>query len=191
MAVPLDRLRGSGLLGDGTSSNGPRPRSGHTRGGTRTGGTGSRGRRRTDGRTRRNHRLVGPVGASLALVVVRILDVAGVDVIFVVVWLGFVGPCLAENFTPERIREERFDIRRVGCDHQVQKVGGRSVVGDQVRCGFGDTQVKDLDRAGTFAGGHFAGALGNLLGIVRAGYQNADRTVENLIHPVQHQILVV
>ena len=65
------------------------------------------------------------------------------------------------------------------------------MVGDQVRGCLGDAQVKDLDCARPLTGGNFTGALGNLLGIVRAGNQNADRPVENLVHPVQHQILVV
>ena len=85
-AVPLDRLWRGGLLGGCTGRSSPRD----TRSGTGTGGTRSRGRRRADGRAGRNHRLVGPVGINLARVVLRIFDVAGIDVLFVVVRLRFV-----------------------------------------------------------------------------------------------------
>jgi hypothetical protein len=124
-------------------------------------------------------------------VIVRILDVPGVDVLFVVVRFGFVGPRLAENFAAEGVREKRLDIGSVGGNHEVQQVCRGRVVGDEVGGGVGDSQVKDLDVAGALPGSHLAGALGHLLRVVRPCYQNADRTVENLVHPVQHQILVV
>ncbi|UZX05204.1 hypothetical protein F8G81_23400 [Arthrobacter sp. CDRTa11] len=120
-----------------------------------------------------------------------VIDIAGVHVLFVVVRLRFEGTRLAEYFAAQGVREERFNVGRVGGNHQVQQVSGGCVVGDQVGGGLGNAEVQDLHRAGALTRGYFAGALGNLFSVLRAGNQNADRTVENLVHPVQHQIVVV
>ncbi|QDY89717.1 hypothetical protein E7Y32_05395 [Arthrobacter sp. UKPF54-2] len=45
--------------------------------------------------------------------------------------------------------------------------------------------------SGTFSGRHLAGALGHLVGVPRAGDEDAHRAVEHLVHSVQHQILVM
>jgi hypothetical protein len=124
-------------------------------------------------------------------VIVGVVDVAGVDIFFVVVRFRLVRTRLAENLAAQGVREKRFNIGHIGGNHEVEQICRRRVVRNEVRGGFGDAKVKDLDTAGTLTGSHLAGALGHLLGVVRACDQNADRTVEHLVHPVQHQILVV
>ncbi|PNI08774.1 hypothetical protein CXX84_09300 [Arthrobacter sp. AFG7.2] len=122
---------------------------------------------------------------------VRIINVAGVYVVFIVVGLRFMGPWLPKDFASQGIGEERFNVGRIRCNHQVQQIGSRRVVGDEVGGSLAHAEVQDLDSAGTFAGGYFAGTLGNLFGIAGSGHQNADGTVQDLIHTIQHQIVVV
>jgi hypothetical protein len=122
---------------------------------------------------------------------ITIVDVARVYVVFLVVRLGLVGPRLTEDLTSEGVREEGLHIRRVGRDHEIQQVRGGRVIGDEVRGSLGDAQVQNLDRSGAFPGGNFAGALCNLLRVVRSGNQDADGTVKYLVHTIQHQIVVV
>ena len=45
--------------------------------------------------------------------------------------------------------------------------------------------------AGAFTRCHLAGALGHLVGVSRAGNEDAHGAVEHLVHAVQHQILVM
>ncbi|NUP60519.1 MAG: hypothetical protein HOQ06_13750 [Pseudarthrobacter sp.] len=122
---------------------------------------------------------------------VLVLDVTGLDVVLFVVRLGLVGTGLPEDFTAQGVREERLYIRRVGGHDEIQQVSGRRVVGDEVGGSLGDSQVQDLNSTGTLAGGNFPGTLRNLLGVLGSGHQDADRAVENLVHTVQHQIVVV
>jgi hypothetical protein len=122
---------------------------------------------------------------------VGVIDVAGVDVFFVIIGLGFAGPGLTKNLAPQGVREERFHIGRVGGHHEVQQVRGGRVVGDEVRGRSCDAEVQDLDCAGALPGGNLPGALGHLLCVVGSGNQDADRTVQHLVHTIQHQIVVV
>ncbi len=196
MICRLHRLRRSFMLTHGgpghgvTGSNSGtcRTHSGSRRRADRWAG---RNHGRNTGNNRRSDRRRGLVRVNLTGVIVRIADVPGVDVLFVVVGFRFVGPRLAENVAAQGVREERLNIGCIGGNHEVQQVRRGRVVGDEVRGGLGDPKVQDLDVARALTGGHLAGALGHLLGVVRACDQNADRTVENLVHPVQHQILVV
>jgi hypothetical protein len=100
-------------------------------------------------------------------------------------------PRLAENLAAQGVREKRFNVGGIRGNHEVEQIRRGRVVGNEVSGCFGDAEVKDLHTAGTLTGSHLAGTLGHLLGVVRAGDQNADRTVEHLVHPVQHQIMVV
>jgi hypothetical protein len=123
---------------------------------------------------------------------VRVTDVAGVDVLFIiVVRLGFMGPGLPKNLAAQGVREERLHIGRVGSHHEIQQVRSGRVVGDQVCGRGGDAKVKYLDVAGTLPSGNLAGALGDLLRVVGPGNQDADRAVKYLVHTIQHQIVVV
>jgi hypothetical protein len=79
----------------------------------------------------------------------------------------------------------------MGCHYEVQELRRGRVVGDEVSGGLADAQIQDLNAAGAFASSHFTCALGYLFGIAWTGDQNADWTVENLIHTIQHQVLVV
>jgi hypothetical protein len=100
-------------------------------------------------------------------------------------------PRLAENLAAQGVREKRFNIGRIGGNHEVEQICRRRVVRDEVGGGFGDAKIEYLDAAGTLPGSNLAGTLRNLLRVVRACNQNADRPVEYLVHPVQHQIMVV
>jgi hypothetical protein len=79
----------------------------------------------------------------------------------------------------------------MGRHHQIKQIRCGGVVGDQVGGGIADTEVQDLDTSGAFTGGHLTCTLGHLVGVALPGDQNADWTVENLVHTIQHQILVV
>ncbi|MCY1249109.1 hypothetical protein D9M72_626130 [compost metagenome] len=65
------------------------------------------------------------------------------------------------------------------------------MVGDQVGGGIADAKVQDLHISGPLPGGNLAGALGDLLRIVRTRNEDAYRPVEDLVNAIQHQIMVV
>jgi hypothetical protein len=108
-----------------------------------------------------------------------------------VVGLGLVGPGLAEDLAAKGVSKERFDVGRVGGHHEIQQVRSAAVVGDEVRGAVADAEIEDLDMPGPFPSGYLAGAFGDLLGVSGAGHEDADRSVEDLVHAVEHQILVV
>jgi hypothetical protein len=128
---------------------------------------------------------------GVTLVGCAVIDVAGVYLFLVVVEFRFKGPGLPENLTAQRVSEERFNVGRVGRDHEVQQISRGRVVGDEVRGGIADAEIKDLYASGAFPGGHFTGALSHLVSVVGAGHQDADRPVEHLVRTIQHQILVM
>ena len=74
-------------------------------------------------------------------------------------------------------------------DDQVQEVRRLGLVGDEIRVAVRDAQVQDLHAAGTLARGDLAGAHGSLAGILRGGDEDTDRSVEDLVHAVEHQVL--
>ncbi|MDI2023867.1 hypothetical protein PJL18_04416 [Paenarthrobacter nicotinovorans] len=108
-----------------------------------------------------------------------------------VVGFRLIGARLAEDLTAQSLCEERFDVGRVGSHHQVQQIRCGAVVGDQVRGVFADAEVQDLDVPGALPCGHFAGALGNLFGVSGTGNKDAHGAVEDLVHAVEHLILVM
>ncbi|MBD1541263.1 hypothetical protein G9E11_03140 [Arthrobacter sp. IA7] len=120
-----------------------------------------------------------------------VVDVPGFDLVVFVVGFGFVGARLAEDLAAQGVRKEGLHVGRIGSNHKVQQVSGGGVVGDQVGRGVADTKVQNLHVPGALPRGHFAGTLSHLIGVVRAGHQDADRTVQHLVHTVQHQILVM
>jgi hypothetical protein len=131
------------------------------------------------------------VRADVTPVTVAVVDVAGVYFFFIVVDFRLMGAGLAKDLTAQGVGEERFDIRRIRRNHEVEQVRCRRVVGDEVCGGVADAKVEDLHTAGPFPSSHLAGALGNLVGVVRAGHEDADRPVQHLVHTIQHQILVM
>ena len=136
----------------------------------------------------------GDTGCYPAALGVSVIDVPGVDFLVVVesvVGFGLVGAGLPEDLAAQGVREEGFDIRRVGGHHQIQQVRRRRVIGDQIGGGIADAEVKNLHAAWPLAGSHFPGALGHLIGVARPGDEDAYGTVEHLVHTVQHQILVM
>lgn len=147
--------------------------------------------RQQDGPAVSAERPVLPVGIHLAGVVVRVVDVAGFHMVFIVVGFRLVRPWLAKDFASQGVCEKRFHVGWVGGHHQVQQIRCGGVVGDEVGGCLAHAEVQDLDGAGTFPGGYFAGTLGNLFGVAGSGHQYADGTVQDLIHTVQHQIVVV
>ena len=123
-----------------------------------------------------------------------VVDVVGIYFFFVVeavVGFGFLGTRLTEDFAAQRVREERFNIGRVGGHNEVQQVSGRGVVGDEVSGRLTDPKVEDLHVAGTLTGGDFPGTLRHLIRVAGSGHKDAHGTVQYLVHTVQHQILVM
>jgi hypothetical protein len=120
-----------------------------------------------------------------------IVDVPGVNVVFVVVWFRLEGAGLAKDFAAQCVGEKRLHIGRIRRHYEVQQICCGRVVGDEVRGCFSYAKVQYLDSAGPFTGGNLTGALGNLLCIPGSGNQDADRPVQDLVHTIQHQIVVV
>jgi hypothetical protein len=131
------------------------------------------------------------VRADVTPVTVAVVDVAGVYFFFIVVDFRLMGAGLAKDLTAQRVGEEGFHIGRIRGNHEVQQVRCGRVVGDEICGGVADAKIEYLHTAGPFPGGHLAGALGNLVGVVRAGHEDADRPVKHLVHTIQHQILVM